>query len=500
MFIPYTGPSSKKDANMRRAVNAFVAADAGKKRRQRKGVSGPRTMTGTLQWVQVPGSGDPQEPSDETRRDRRRSRIDNSSRLLSVGRPLGAGRFYPIEDVGSKGPFTLHALSHYFDILLPHDAKALGLGHAEKNTYSSGLLSWASQYDIILHALSAFTLCSVESQDATGATSRAIMYHRSRLLGDLHERLSRRQVDDVLIQAICLLIPVDDYLGYVEYGPVHLKGLQDVVQIRGGFDQVGSSDADAFGKNLRMSMLVVTSMVEFHLQTNISDQPLQTLVLAEIALQQSGLQARISNLTNGFQKLLFSGYVSGEIFDIYESYTLWSSKVKDIDASMRETWRYSSSRELNNLEKCIIVTFACLADDISAMGTHPAALIFRKPKQRAQILATVTDLWKIPALIDCMIWMCTVISTPRNKLLFCREAQSQLLKKSVRNRSPARNWGQIQTILGLFVVESTRELDWKEVWSAALDDLGGDGKGTLVCIPRLAGEITRNFETSSPSA
>ncbi|KAI9038125.1 uncharacterized protein KD926_011259 [Aspergillus affinis] len=184
----------------------------------RKGPPDPNKMTGILQWVQVPGSGDPQEPSDETRRDRRRSRTDNSSRLPSVRKPLGAGKFYPIEGIGSKGPFTLHALSHYFDILLPHDANALGLGGAAKNTYSSGLLSWASQYDIILHGLSAFTLCSVESQDATGATSDAILYHRNRLLGDLHERLSRRQVDDVLIQAICLLIPVDDYLGYVEYG------------------------------------------------------------------------------------------------------------------------------------------------------------------------------------------------------------------------------------------------------------------------------------------
>ncbi|PLB53933.1 hypothetical protein P170DRAFT_372530 [Aspergillus steynii IBT 23096] len=501
MFIPYTGPSSNKDASTRRAVNAFIAADAGAKRRLRKGESTVKKATGTLQWVQVPGSRDPLESSDETRKDRRRSRTDSSRRPLSVRKPLGGGRFYPIEGIGSKGPLTLHALSHYFDILLPHDANALGLGEAARGSYTSGLLSWASQHDVILHGLSAFTLCSVESQDSTGATSRAILYHRNRLLGDLHERLSRRQVDDVLIQAICLLIPVDDYLGYVEYGPVHLKGLRDVVQIRGGFDEVGSSDANAFGKNLRMSMLVVTSMVEFHLQTNISDESLETLMQSEITLQHPReMLARISNLPSGFRKLFLSGYVSDEIFGIVESYALWRSKVQDMDTTSRETWRYSSSCSLNNLEKCIVVALACLADDISAMGTHPAALIFRKPKQRAQVLATVSELWKQPALIDCMIWMCTVISTPRNKLLFCQDAQRQLLKKSIQYRSPSHNWGQVQAVLELFMYDSARESNWKEAWSWALNDLGSVGKETLVCIPRLAKQPSNRFEACPASA
>ena len=236
-----------------------------------------------------------------------------------------------------------------FDILLPHDANALGLSETGKSSYTSGLLSWAYQHEVILHGLAAFTLCSVESQDATGATSRAILYHRNRLLGDLHDRLSRRQVDDVLIQAICLLIPVDDYLGYVEFGPVHLKGLQDVVRIRGGFEQVGSSDGRAFGKNLRMSMLVVTSMVEFHMQTNISDQALETLIKSRMTLDQPpDLKTRVSKLPRGFQKLLFSGFISDEIMVIVESYTAWRYKVEDMDTATRETWRYSSSRDMNN--------------------------------------------------------------------------------------------------------------------------------------------------------
>lgn len=111
MFIAYTGPSSKTDASTRRAVNAFVAADAGKKRRQRKGQLTSRKMTGTLQWVQVPDR-DPLEPPDETRRDRHRPRTDSAGRSLSIDKPLGGGRFYPIEGIGSKGPLTLHALSH----------------------------------------------------------------------------------------------------------------------------------------------------------------------------------------------------------------------------------------------------------------------------------------------------------------------------------------------------------------------------------------------------
>ncbi|EAW10829.1 uncharacterized protein ACLA_053030 [Aspergillus clavatus NRRL 1] len=468
MFIPYRGPSKTKDQNTRRAINAFVAADANSRRRRRNEDAKSKPSSGTLQWLQIPHpKSDPQHPPGEGDG---AGRGDRQAQSLAMARPIGGSRFYPLEGFVSKGPMTGRALSYYFDILLPHDARALGLGDAGTRSYGNGLLAWASKHNLILHGLSAFTLCSLDSQDSTGRTSRAITYHRNVLLKELHERLSRRQVDDVLIQAITLLIPVDDYLGHAEYGPVHLKGLNDVVQLRGGFGAIGTSDEAAFGSNLRMSVQVTMSLVEFHLQTNMNQESDTIVGPVSAPSSPSELQIKASGLPPGFRDLIDQGCISDQMIDVLYSFMDWSIKGREIDPSARGTWRCSTARDLNNLEKCIVVTLACLADDISAMGTHPATIIFRKPKQRAAMLARVAEVWDNPLFVDCVIWMCTVVSTPRNRDILCREAQRRLLLKAIRCRYCALQWGDIRQVLERFIYESGRAADWEEAWSRALKD------------------------------
>ncbi|RHZ49500.1 uncharacterized protein CDV56_104316 [Aspergillus thermomutatus] len=379
-------------------------------------------------------------------------------------------RFYPFDGFASKGPLTARALSYYFDVLLPHDAKALGLDEVGTGSYGRGLLSWASKHDLILHGLSAFTLCSLECQDPTGNISRAIMFHRNKVLLDLHNRLSQQQVDDVLIQGMALLIPVDDYLGHYEFGPVHLNGMREVVKLRGGFDAVGSSDENAFGRNLRMSMLVTMSLVEFHVQTTITNAP-TTLANGVFPHPLPVWGETALDLPPGFRDLARCGYLSDETIGIVRDFSHWLARNKESEPTARQTWRCSMSRNLNNLEKCISVTLACLADDLSAMGTHPAALIFRKPQRRAEVLAAVTEVWNDFLLIECVIWMCTVVATPRNRQIICREKQRQLLRRSILQRYPASNWSDIRQILQRFFYDSSCEHDWEEAWNMALAEL-----------------------------
>ncbi|KAF4167354.1 hypothetical protein CNMCM6936_005311 [Aspergillus lentulus] len=480
MFIPYRGPSKQKDANTRRAINAFVATEASTRRRKRRGEEVEhRGRRGTLRWLQIPDRPDSNEPIFDERHqppeDDGQAQKKPSTKALVVPAPLGAGRFYPFGELASRGPLTARALSYYFDILLPHDAKALGLGEVGTRSFGRGLLSWASIHDLILHGLAAFSLCSLECQDVTGNTSRAIMFHRNKVLLDLHSRLSRQQVDDVLIQGMALLIPVDDYLGHYEFGPVHLNGMREVVKLRGGFDAVGSSDENAFGRNLRMSLLVTQSMVEFHVQTAITHGQ-ASLANKELRYLLPVWEETGLDLPSGFRDLACYGYLSTEAIGKVRDFSHWLTKSKESEPTTRQTWRCSMSRNLNNLEKCICVTLACLADDLSAMGTHPAALIFRKPQRRADLLAAVAEVWNDPLLMECVIWMCTVVATPRNRQIISREQQWQLLRRSILQRYSASNWNDIRQILQRFFYDASRENDWEEAWNIAL--AGPSGMGT----------------------
>ncbi|KAF7166136.1 hypothetical protein CNMCM5623_010013 [Aspergillus felis] len=475
MFIPYRGPSKKKDTNTRRAINAFVATEASTRRRKQRGEEPEHPgRQGTLQWLQIPGRPDPKEPTigerNESQEDDGQAQRKPSTQAIVVSTPVGAGKFYPFRGFASKGPLTARALSYYFDILLLHDAKALGLGDVGTRSFGRGLLSWASKHDLILHGLSAFTLCSLECQDVTGNSSRAIMFHRNKVLLDLHNRLSRQQVDDVLIQGMALLLPVDDYLGHYEFGPVHLNGMREVVKLCGGFDAVGNSDETAFGRNLRMSLLVTQSMVEFHVHTAIINSP-NALAYGELAypLPVSGEAAQ--DLPPGFRDLARYRYLSEEAIGIVRDFSYWLTRSKESEPTVRQTWRCTMSCDLNNLEKCICVTLACLADDLSAMGTHPAALIFRKPQRRAEALGAVAEVWNDPLLIECVIWMCTVVATPQNRQIISREKQRQLLRRSIQQRYSVTNWNDIRQILQRFFYDPTREKDWEEAWNIALAGL-----------------------------
>ncbi|KAL2811973.1 hypothetical protein BJX63DRAFT_422046 [Aspergillus granulosus] len=476
MFVHYDGPSNKKNPNTRRAVNAFKAARGASRAH---GAHDP--ARGTFQWMHIPES----KSEDSTDKDSplnpqpvQSSKEAHMSRVKAVipaprtSYPLGSEKFYPIHRSRATSPLMIAGLSYYFDIILPHDLNALGLGDAGRGTYGAGLLHWITHSDGVLHGLAAFALCSLDTTSKNDdAIYRAILHHRHKILEDVHRWLEQKQVDDALIQAICLLIPVDDYLGYVEYGPVHQKGLTDIVKIRGGFEKVGSSDVVAFGGNLQMSMLTVMSMIEFHMRTRIASKPPSAEISMAIASLPAETQKKISDLPPGLRDLFYTGILSAKVLPVLESYEAWLSRVENIQTQNRDAWRFPVSPDLNNVEKCIVVTLVCLADDTSAMATHPAAPIFRKAKQRTEALTKVHELWSDPALVDCVIWMSTVTSIPQNEQIIDTNLQKEVLKKSINGRVFVLEWGEIQRKLRQFYYSELRAGDWEKAWRIALDEI-----------------------------
>ncbi|GIJ92451.1 hypothetical protein Asppvi_011433 [Aspergillus pseudoviridinutans] len=514
MFIPYTAPSSEDNRNTRRTINTFIAVNASVKRRRRKDADnkiGLGNATGVstgrmkiLQWIHTTSHRHnhtpPDPPTLPSGADRQQQQEEEEPLPLAAaaggrnpfgniapltgGSPLNAllspsiagNRFYPI-NIDSQGPFLNQGLSYYFDVLVPYDAKVVGMAVSEEHSYTTELLAWTFQHPEIMHSLAAFSLCILQNHSHTRSTEQAILHHRQRLLEAVHYRLSKGQVDDVLIQIICIMISVDEYLGFSEYRSVHLKGFRDVVRIREASDTPGRStsslDPSSNAKHQSMAMLVHTSkkMVEFHLESNLvlfRDTMVVPTVTFPPPSSVPDIEKRMAGLPPGLMVLVRSGILTEKMTDLLQDFSFWFYQGMGMDPTNRESWRYSNFKPENRLEQCISMALLCLADDLSSMGTHPCAVIFRQTKQRVQFLSSFTELWASPLLAECMIWMCTVIAIPRNRTLLAQDEQMALLRRSVRNKALLRYSGQIAAILQRFFYDQSREADWQEAWNLAL--------------------------------
>ncbi|EHK22040.1 uncharacterized protein TRIVIDRAFT_151299 [Trichoderma virens Gv29-8] len=435
MFIPYTNPSSKKDPNARRIINTHVAAHTSVNRRTCRGSGNlPGGFAGCLNWFYVPelamppSRPDQQEASADDEGTVSHNMLAQRTVARRIGcRPFAGGKFYPLESQGdnSRGPLLLHALSHY----------------GSRHLY------------------------------------QAILYHRQCLLKAVRQKISSQEIDEVLLHSLCMMISIDECLMFNEYRQVHLKGLQDVIQVHKVQNAARHSrctvgpDPPADKSPMEMAVEVKGAVVEFHLQVNLAFDNNTTAMLSPRTLPPYSLDAlkmRALNLPPGFSDLICRGLLTEKMVGLLENFAAWFFKGMGTEAACRETWRYSNFHPANTLEKCIAMTLVCLADDLSAIGLHPCAVIFRQPNQRSQIILSSSELWTPPYLGGLVTWMSTVIATPRRESLIEGDTQMALLRESIRHMKVCRSVEQVEAILQGFFYDQSRAAEWRRVWGKAL--------------------------------
>ncbi|PYH85362.1 hypothetical protein BO82DRAFT_389486 [Aspergillus uvarum CBS 121591] len=483
MFIPYN-PTEMQPGKSRRPVHALVAARAAQRRQQHQS---PRFQRGLSTFVVEPEQ-DPKS-RDDPDQDRRRRPVQRiSDRRPPSLSPIGTGRFYPLATPASKGPCTARALSYYFDILLPHDSQVLSHAPAQRQTYGSVFLHWSAHHDIMLHGLAVFALCTLESQaeDLSPASEQlhaAALYHRGRLLTEIQHTLATGHVTDLLISALTLLVTVDDYLSNVAYSRAHTAGFEAVIRARGGEAQVGSS-VPAISQDLRMAANVARSLLVLHMQTSLSSPPSPSSQAESLSpppsypptLDTYNLNQSL-DIPKGFATLLTQNRITPASLSILASFHDWHDRYLLVDdPSNIPVWRHSASHPLNPVEKCIFVALLCLADDVSHMGLHPAAVIFRQPKRRAEMLLAVPRLWTDVVLRDCLVWLWMVITTPRNRGLTPVRVQRGLWDRIIKEvRGDLRGWGwaEVERVLRGFVFDGRRAGVWEGTWWRMVRGDGG---------------------------
>lgn len=372
------------------------------------------------------------------------------------------------------------------DNLIWQDNAALGLSPAQGRNRTEAMTRWVLSYDLIFHALVAWTLCCLpESQDSSTSIGQQLLCHRACTLRMLHERLSNGVVDDVLIQGIGLLIPIDDHLGYTEFNQAHLNGIERIIERRGGFAAVGSSEP-ALGLHLaalvsisttKLSINTASSAGHMHI-TSFADWPAVDPSLASpiYASTPLHLAANVARLPSGFVSLITSGRLSNDMVTILVEFDKWLHSLSQTSPGGPEpmAYRFNVPSGLSSLEKHICTALICLTDDLTTMGTLYAALIFRKPLKRTKaLLAELNALWtsydmtasnKVPSADDVLIWLATIIPTPRRPELTPKNARRALYGRLMSRKPWLSDWANVETILGRFFYSSTRSAAWKESW------------------------------------
>ncbi|KPI42687.1 uncharacterized protein AB675_2049 [Cyphellophora attinorum] len=395
---------------------------------------------------------------------------------LPLAKSMGASSYYPCVPTSEKPPDAWAACHRYLNDLIWHDNGTLGLDIRKGHERTAAMTRWALSYDLIFHALVAWTLCCLpESQDSKTFVGQRLLYHRGQTLKKLHEQLSKGVVDDVLIQGVGLLIPIDDHLGYTDFTQAHLNGIERMIQRRGGLDKVGSSEP-SIGLQLAMMVSISTTKLSINTApaTHSRSLPMDSADTSSLsypigpALAPS-LAFEVSRLPSGFANLVSKGLLSLEMIAILAEFETWLATLNRLpdDGPEPMAYRFAVPSGLTDLEKHICTALICLTDDLTSMGTFYAALVFRKPLKRTKMLfEDLPNLWFSHGNDheDVLVWLATVITTPRRPDLAPTEMRKTFYEQLILRNTRLRSWNNVEQILGRFFYPKRRAWAWMESW------------------------------------
>ncbi|KAL3454595.1 hypothetical protein BJX65DRAFT_301231 [Aspergillus insuetus] len=454
MFIPYHSPSEDR-RKWRRVINSFTAEKAA----ERRPVKTPEVNLGSFaEWTDT-----------EHNNSQLKAQILARNVRLRTKRPGARQNIFRMAGIGRRPPEPLGswALSYYFDVICPHDSRVFGHSPSSAKSYISALHSWSANYEITRHGLVAFALCTLIPPDRSGEIHVATVFYRKRLLDDVHRMLATNTIDDVLVHALSLLIPIDDYLGFDTYSRTHVAGFRAVIEARGGFDEVGQSVPA-----MREAVVALALIAQSLLVCYESALPLGHF--AHSGRDSGTFPERYTSLDlpRGFLELIQRGYLSPTMIEILQRFSAWHNTYVYRNTYETPTWLSSTSTfpKFTQLEKCIFISLRCLADDMSAMALHPASQMLRQTEKRAEMLLSLA--YSGPGLrtadcvlTDCYICLSFVICAPVASEVAVDNMQEEVFRALLLPLVVERrlcNWEDFQRVLCGFFYDERRAAEWQE--------------------------------------
>lgn len=353
-----------------------------------------------------------------------------------------------------------------FTIYIPYEGRALGLTPAAREDYAKSLMNWSLSHESVVYGLAIYPLCCLpESQDLYSVVRKTIEYLRAKALASINSQLTARIVDDTLIQAIVLAIATDDYLGYVDFGEAHLQGLESLIPLRGGFDTIGTSEPSM--KNLQQALLTSVSALKLNISTSLRAHASTPLYRPSYPLSRETIDL-VRPLRVGFRNLVRLGFLSTETIHLLTSFSAWLGALPADAAYSAQGWRRPIPAGLNNFEKCIVIALICLGDDLTGLGGHIGALMWRKPAQRAEILLWERSLWREPHFADVTLWMATVICCPQRQDIVPHSQWTILQDRIMGVRGDLHTLLDVERTMRCFFFPSFRMIALVSAWLSRL--------------------------------
>ncbi|KIW12690.1 hypothetical protein PV08_09968 [Exophiala spinifera] len=361
--------------------------------------------------------------------------------------------------------------------VLPHDGLVLGLSKAQTAMYGRELLGRAYQNEVFLLGLALYRLCALPLSKMPGSGTRNIIdTMRARFINLINSKLAYRAINDTLIHSICCATPVDEHLGLLEYSVAHLRGLEALVELRGGFSQVGSSYGP-LADTLQSSVLHAITTTKLNIKRD--GQP-QTPIASEQSTPKDHIielrcpipgcltpfYGENTELPEGFAELAAMDALSLPMCHIIRDFQRWLHNLPVDKADECASWRHQIPDNLSNLEKCIYLALSCLADDLSAVGVHVCMDLWRKPRPRAIQILHETTLWEVPKFADCLLWVATSVSLANDLVPY--DIWEQLQDKILASRPDIVAIDDIVLILQGFFAPEKRLRIWRSRWEGRL--------------------------------
>lgn len=330
-------------------------------------------------------------------------------------------------------------------------------------------ISWTNQHKIMWSLLAIYRLCLLRDAEVPGTNTRLLIEQlRSKVLVQINERLAAKAVGDVLILAVSYLIIIDDFLGYIQYGMLHLQGLETMIEMRGGYAAVMRSVTADLHRKI-MHGFIGKALDAMKLNSRfalVTDQPIVRYPQPYIGSQ---LDEAVSKLPVGFQRLAEQRYLSNQTIEVLLEYRqAIADPAHYSNVEILKLWRNSAPVSMNNLEKSIFIAMECLAADLSYGVYQTSMPIWRKTRQRALKVLSLSTLWEVPEIIDCTVWIGSVIMTPTQIDNTPFDLRQQFQSLVIARRPEFANTEEVKRVLEDFFLPNARWFALVQAWTTEL--------------------------------
>lgn len=347
--------------------------------------------------------------------------------------------------------------------------KAQGLSLTRRNAYAATLFAWSSEHDVLFSALAAWRFYCLPGSSSTSLRKTSFGTFdapRARLLKNIHEKLEKQEVDDILILSICIAMTVDHHLGYTGFGEAHLKGIDTVIKMRGGFSSVGTS-APEIEDTFRYSAVLAISAVKLATELESPQSTFPPFASLSDHLKSSDETNR-HLLPAGFQSLISRQFFSQPMIEVLVSFQTWWAGQDETKAGASRSWRGITPPGLAKFEKAIFAVLSCLGDDVSGIGTQHEGPMWRRTKQRMKTIENETMLWEQGEFSNLLIWLVTIVASPRQIDTCPVEQRNILLDKTMELRPDLKDINAVERILRGFFFRESCATAWRQVWESRL--------------------------------